>query len=189
MEAAADYYATLRVEPGAEAAAIRLAYRDLMRRYHPDVNASDEAAAKAKAINEAYACLRDPVERAAYDRRRNPRPMGSAFGAPPPPRHAPRPGWRPQHAYIVDEEQEPQPRKWKVASLGLAALLTVITFTITSAIPPAIMPAPEPAMVLQMEGGRQVLRKAEDLNCETPGTGDSAPCRMNPGKEPQAQAR
>lgn len=188
MEAAADYYATLRVDPEAEAAAIRLAYRDLMRRYHPDVNGSEEAAAKAKAINEAYACLRDPIERAAYDRRRNPRPMGATFGAPPPPRHAARPAWQPQHAYLIDDP-EPQPRKWKVASLSLAALVTIITFTITSAIPPAIMPPPEPAMVLQMEGGRQVLRRAEELGCTKPGAADSVPCPQDPASDPRPQAR
>ena len=32
-----------------------------MRRYHPDVNASADAVSNAKAINEAYACLRDKL--------------------------------------------------------------------------------------------------------------------------------
>ena len=61
-----DYYAILGVAPGAQFAVIQAAYRDLMRRFHPDVNASAEADARAKAINEAYACL--PIKAAVQQR-------------------------------------------------------------------------------------------------------------------------
>lgn len=39
-----------------------------MRRYHPDADSSDEAAAQARAINLAYAALGDAGRRSAYDR-------------------------------------------------------------------------------------------------------------------------
>ena len=138
METAVDYYATLRVVPGAGHAAIRLAYVDLMRRYHPDVNSSGHAAVRATAINAAYACLRDPAHRADYDRQRAARhaERNAAIPQPAPPRHE-RSVWRTQHAYIVEEEREPRPGWWKPAGLGLASLLTIILFTITSATPPA----------------------------------------------------
>ena len=46
---------------------IRAAYHALMRRYHPDADPSPEAADRSRAINEAYAVLRDPEKRARYD--------------------------------------------------------------------------------------------------------------------------
>ena len=46
---------------------IRAAYHALMRRYHPDADPSAEAAERSRAINEAYAVLRDPEKRARYD--------------------------------------------------------------------------------------------------------------------------
>lgn len=46
---------------------IRAAYHALMRRYHPDADPSAEAAERSRAINEAYAVLRDPDRRAQYD--------------------------------------------------------------------------------------------------------------------------
>lgn len=46
---------------------IRAAYHALMRRYHPDADPSEEAAERSRAINEAYAVLRDPEKRARHD--------------------------------------------------------------------------------------------------------------------------
>jgi DnaJ domain len=68
-----DYYAVLQVHPGAEQAVIDAAYRQLMRKYHPDVAGEDSQQAqllheRAKLINQAYAVLRDPDERWLYDR-------------------------------------------------------------------------------------------------------------------------
>ena len=45
-----DYYAILGVSPASEDVVIRAAYLALMRRYHPDRNASAEAAERARAI-------------------------------------------------------------------------------------------------------------------------------------------
>lgn len=64
-----DYYEILGVERGADADAIKRAYRKLAVQYHPDKNqGSAEAEEKFKELTEAYDVLRDPDKRAAYDR-------------------------------------------------------------------------------------------------------------------------
>jgi hypothetical protein len=65
-----DYYAILGLSPTSEDVVIRAAYRALIRRYHPDGNASTAAAARARAINAAYEVLIDPEKRAEYDEMR-----------------------------------------------------------------------------------------------------------------------
>ena len=138
-----DHYATLRVSPDAEMGVIRSAYRALMRRYHPDVNGSRGAGARAKAINEAYACLRDPERRALYDRDRT-------AGFTPPPRraaHSPPPGPPPDMNWVVADVggwRRPRlgrPSWWQMVMLGGATIVTAITFTATSATPPNDAPA------------------------------------------------
>ena len=62
-----DHYAILGVTPASEDVVIRAAYYALMRRYHPDADPSPEAAERSRAINEAYAVLRNPEKRARYD--------------------------------------------------------------------------------------------------------------------------
>ena len=64
-----DYYEVLGVPRTAPEADIKKAYRQLARKYHPDV-AEDKAAAENhfKEINEAYEVLSDAQKRANYDR-------------------------------------------------------------------------------------------------------------------------
>lgn len=62
-----DYYAILGVERGASEEAIKKAYRRLARKYHPDVSKEPDADARFKEMAEAYATLKDPEKRAAYD--------------------------------------------------------------------------------------------------------------------------
>jgi len=62
-----DYYEVLGVARDAPADAIKKAYRQLARKYHPDVNKAPEAEARMKDVNEAYAVLSDPERRAAFD--------------------------------------------------------------------------------------------------------------------------
>ncbi len=63
-----DYYQTLGVSPETGAKEIKLAYRDLALKYHPDRNENNpEAAEKMKQINEAYAVLSDTGKRREYN--------------------------------------------------------------------------------------------------------------------------
>lgn len=63
-----DYYEVLGVERGADDASIKKAYRQLAKKYHPDMNPGDaEAEKKFKEASEAYAILSDPDKRRQYD--------------------------------------------------------------------------------------------------------------------------
>jgi hypothetical protein len=62
-----DFYTVLHVQPDAPVELIRMSYRTLMHelKMHPDLGGDT---GKAALINEAFATLRDPVKRAAYDK-------------------------------------------------------------------------------------------------------------------------
>ena len=71
---AEDYYKTLGVRREASQAEIQDAYRDLARRYHPDVNPNDKNAGKKfQEIQAAFDVLSDQKKRDLYDR------YGSSF--------------------------------------------------------------------------------------------------------------
>jgi len=63
----ADYYSRLGVGRNADEAALKKAYRKLARKYHPDVNDTDDAKERFQEITEAYEVLSDPNMRARYD--------------------------------------------------------------------------------------------------------------------------
>ena len=63
-----DYFKVLGVDRGADADAIKRAFRKLARQYHPDVNPGDKTAeAKFKEVSEAYEVLSDPDKRRRYE--------------------------------------------------------------------------------------------------------------------------
>ncbi len=65
---AADFWQVLGLEPGADAASLKRAFRDQARRWHPDLNGSDPVAEERfKQVNEAYAVLSDPRRRRAWE--------------------------------------------------------------------------------------------------------------------------
>jgi DnaJ-class molecular chaperone len=71
---AEDYYQTLGVPRTASAEDIRKAYRELARKYHPDLHPDDEAAKeKFKRVQTAFDVLNDQSKREMYDR------YGSSF--------------------------------------------------------------------------------------------------------------
>jgi len=76
-----SFYAALHVTPDATAAQIQRSFRALIRRSHPDVDVSSDAAPdgeEVRRILQSYAVLRDPASRAAYDPASLPRPPGTA---------------------------------------------------------------------------------------------------------------
>ena len=68
MPEPADFYEILQVHPSAYPEVIEAAYRRLAHIYHPDNNPAPDAAARLAEINRAYDVLKDPGQRAAYDR-------------------------------------------------------------------------------------------------------------------------
>lgn len=72
-----DYYAILEVDRTADEETLRLAYRRLAWRYHPDV-AGPDALNKMQVINAAYQTLSDPERRRAYDSGLRPTPDTTA---------------------------------------------------------------------------------------------------------------
>ena len=67
MEFDRDYYAILGVPSDCNERTIKQAYRQLARRYHPDVSDEEEAAEQFQEIQEAYEILADPMQRESYD--------------------------------------------------------------------------------------------------------------------------
>lgn len=63
-----DYYEVLGVPRDVEDTELKRAFRELARKFHPDVNPSQTAEDRFKEANEAYAVLSDPKARARYDR-------------------------------------------------------------------------------------------------------------------------
>src|SRR5690348_16219841 len=62
-------YHVLGLPQGATQEQVKVAFRVLARRFHPDVNAGSETAEQRfKEVNQAYETLADPGARAAYDR-------------------------------------------------------------------------------------------------------------------------
>ena len=69
-----DYYKTLGIDRGASSKDIQKAYRDLARKYHPDMNPGDNSAkTKFQEVQQAYDVLSDDQKRSQYDQ------LGSGF--------------------------------------------------------------------------------------------------------------
>ena len=63
------YYETLEIERTADESGLKVAFRKLAMKWHPDKNPGDASSeVRFKEINEAYEILKDPNKRAAYDR-------------------------------------------------------------------------------------------------------------------------
>jgi hypothetical protein len=77
------HYEVLGVAPTAPTSEVRRAYVTLARRHHPDLDGGD--AEEMRAINDAWATLRDPARRASYDRTIGRWPATPVAAADPPP--------------------------------------------------------------------------------------------------------
>lgn len=63
-----NHWAVLGLDPGSDALALKRAFRQQARRWHPDLNGNDpHAEEQFKAVNEAYAVLSDPSRRQQWE--------------------------------------------------------------------------------------------------------------------------
>jgi len=89
-----DHYKTLGVDRKATAKEIKTAYRQLARKYHPDVSKESNAEEHFKGVNEAYDILGNEKKKTSYDEERtysrphSPRSGAQSHGFTPPP------GWQ-----------------------------------------------------------------------------------------------
>lgn len=112
-----SYYEVLGVSPDAEPEVIAAAYKAMMRKYHPDVNDSVSAAARSKALNEAYETLRSPEKRRQYDSVASDT-LGASPSQPPPPPPEP-----PSTASVGVPEPDPEPSIASTTKRPMPALL------------------------------------------------------------------
>jgi hypothetical protein len=82
-----SHYELLQLSPNADAQELRLAFRRLSKRYHPDTTLLpvDQAHEAFRRLQQAYAVLSDPLARRAYDSRRLAATTPLAISRPPPP--------------------------------------------------------------------------------------------------------
>lgn len=78
-----DYYEILGVSKTATDEELKKAYRQMAKKYHPDANPDNKAAAEAKfkEVNEAYEVLSNPQKRKMYDQFGTADPSGAGFSA------------------------------------------------------------------------------------------------------------
>lgn len=126
----ADAYRVLGVAPDAPAARIKAHHRLMQRWLHPDRRAGDWESAFAARVNAAWAELRTPARRAAYDARLGRRPEAAAPV--------------PRRILIPDAQQaEPAPSQDWRNRLWLAVAAAAGLWLVLLVVRQALAPAPE----------------------------------------------
>jgi curved DNA-binding protein CbpA len=126
MNGCSDPYAILMVRPGATAREIRIAFKNLIGQWHPDVTASPEAHDRSAVIIKAYRSLSQPTRRSGVDRRQNESASASSAS----PLHERRRGERRLNHPIQ------LPRAWRMATLAWVAVASsMIASTVASELP------------------------------------------------------
>jgi len=114
-----DLYQILNVDPTADLETIRVAYRNLAKRYHPDIYPSPDAKARMQEINDAYRTLSNPSKRVWYDNaRERERVRRRAYRRPQPSRQ----DWRRTHTPPRGERPRPhsdRPPRTRSGSSGI----------------------------------------------------------------------
>lgn len=64
---ATTFYGLLGLARDCDESVIKRAYRNMVKRWHPDVSKEPDAAEMMKRINQAYEVLKDPITRRKYD--------------------------------------------------------------------------------------------------------------------------
>jgi len=128
-----DYYEILQVSPSAESEVIEAAYKELTKKYHPDVNKSSMAAGKMKKINIAYDVLRDPVQRKKYHaewvRKKGEKASYAETGAPTKPKPSSKSQLRQQQSGTTPKlspATQPFKKKGKIIAYAIAGLFVLI---------------------------------------------------------------
>lgn len=62
-----NYYDILGISKNASESEIKNAYREMAKKYHPDISKEENAEEKFKEVQEAYSVLSDPEKKANYD--------------------------------------------------------------------------------------------------------------------------
>lgn len=109
-----DHYKVLGIPRDATQAEVKRAYRDLVKRCHPDVNPSPKAAAIFHHVHEAYSVLNDPEARDRYDER-----LRMYREAPGKARRATRSFGRPLEGGYMHHPEAPASRLQRFAYVGL----------------------------------------------------------------------
>ena len=132
-----NFYKVLGVARSASADEIRSAYRELVKRYHPDLFPSAGAKAKAtetlRQINEAYAVLGNSERRRSYDQQfvQRPQPRPHRRAAPPTPKKRPRPVRRQGEArrkVTIPKVNLNFSKKWAGYSVAAAMVILALVY-------------------------------------------------------------
>jgi hypothetical protein len=149
------------VARSADATAIRLAYRERARRYHPD-RAAGASADEMAAVNEAYRVLGDPGRRALYDRSL----VGSGSARPASTPHA---SWSPSEAAGAHPTALPPARMpWKFMA-WMAALGVCVVLVGAALFEPTEEPGPDGLLQPGSCVEREINNVVREVSCDVPG--------------------